>query len=446
MYPGSNRARLINSEVYMPSSSGSSLDLNSTSSGVPRSQPPEPQDRFPAPGPKKRGVGVWIALLVLLTLGIVGYRMHASSLSDAKSKETAPTAISVGVIPVQKRDVPFYVTGLGSVTAFNTVTVHSRIDGEIMKIYFTEGQFVKAGDILAEIDPRPYQVALDQAEGQLAKDTASQNDAKVDLSRYQQLWKEGVVARQQVDTQQATVGQFDGSIQSDKAQINNEKLQLTYSRITSPITGRVGLRLVDVGNIVHAADTNGILVITQVQPISVIFTLPEDSLPQVVAEMKKRQLAVEAYSRDNNTKLAEGKLETIDNEIDQTTGTVKLKSQFDNRDESLWPNQFVNARLFLSVRKDAVVIPTAAIQNGAQGSFVYVIGPDNKSEVRPVVSDFNEGNISVIRQGLGPGEQIVIDGADKLQAGAEVTPHASTLGGPLAPSAPAPNSPSDQHP
>jgi membrane fusion protein, multidrug efflux system len=319
------------------------------------------------------------------------------------------------------------VTGLGSVTAYNTVTLHTRIDGEIMNVYFKEGQFVKKGDLLAEIDPRPSQVALAQAEGQLAKDTASQNDAKVDLARYQTLWQEGVIARQQVDTQQATVGQFDGAIKSDQAAIDTQKLQLVYTRITSPINGRVGLRLVDPGNIVHAADANGILVITQVQPIAVDFTLPEDGLQQVVAEMKKRPLDVEAYSRDDNTKLAEGKLLTLDNQIDQTTGTIKLKSEFPNIDLSLWPNQFVNARLFLNVHKNAIVIPTAAIQAGTQGPFVYVIGSDNKAEVRNIQVQFAEGNISVIRQGLNDGEQIVVDGADKLQLGATVSTHQSDV-------------------
>jgi multidrug efflux system membrane fusion protein len=345
------------------------------------------------------------------------------------------------VITVQKRDVPYYVTGLGSVTAFNTVTVHTRVDGQIMQVHFTEGQFVHAGDVLVEIDPRPYQVALAQAEGQLAKDVASQNDAKVDLARYQQLWQEGVIARQQLDTQAATVGQFDGAIKSDQAAIDNQKLQLIYCRITSPIDGRVGLRLVDSGNIVHAADTNGMLVITQVQPIAVIFTLPEDELPQVVAEMKKRPLDVEAYGRDDNTKLADGKLLTLDNQIDQTTGTIKLKSQFDNRDLSLWPNQFVNARLFLNVRKDATVISSAAIQSGAQGPFVYAIDSENKAQVRSIQVDFAEGNISVIRQGLNPGEQIVVDGADKLQSGATVTTHPSNLN-----NAPASNSTPELHP
>jgi membrane fusion protein, multidrug efflux system len=414
----------------MPSSSSTYSSPESTSSGLSRTESPKssaPGNSPEAEGKKKRHYWAWIVVILLLILGVVAYRMHASFLAAAKSKDAAPATVSVGVTEVRKRDVPFYVTGLGTVTAYNTVTVHTRVDGEIMNVFFKEGQFVRKGDLLAEIDPRPYQVALAQAEGQLAKDTASQTDAKVDLNRYQQLWQEGVVARQQLDSQQATVGQFDGAIKSDQAAIDNEKLQLAYSRITSPINGRVGLRLVDSGNIVHATDTNGILVITQVQPIAVDFTLPEDGLPQVVAEMKKRPLTVEAYSRDDNTKLAEGKLLTLDNQIDQTTGTIKLKSEFDNADLSLWPNQFVNARLFLNVRKDAIVIPTAAIQAGAQGPFVYVVGSDAAVQVRPIQVDFAEGNISVIRQGLNEGEQIVVDGADKLQAGANVATHESDV-------------------
>jgi len=388
--------------------------------------PPDPEFERE---PKGRRAWLWIVLLVLIAIAaIAGYRMHANAVAAAKSKEqSAPTAISVGVTSVQKRDVPYYLSGLGLVTAFNTVTVHTRVDGQIMKIHFREGQFVRAGDLLAEIDPRPYEVTLAQAQGQLAKDMASQKDAQVDLSRYQTLWQEGVIARQQVDTQQATVGQFDGAIQSDQAQISSAKLQLTYCRITSPIDGRVGLRLVDPGNIVHATDANGMLVITQVHPIAVVFTMPEDVLGQVVSQMKKGQLSVQAYSRDDKTKLAEGKLLTIDNQIDQTTGTIKLKSEFDNPDLLLWPNEFVNARLFLSERKDALIIPSAAIQNGAQGSFVYLVGSDNKAEVRPIQVDFAEGNTSVIRQGLAAGDQIVVDGAEKLQSGAEVTPHKSSV-------------------
>jgi len=377
-------------------------------------------------GRPRRHYGVWIVLALLAAAAVVVYRLHLSSQAATK-KDTGSSAIAVGVSSVQKRDVPFYLTGLGSVTAFNTVTVHTRVDGEIMRVLFNEGQFVHKGDLLVEIDPRPYQVALEQAEGQLAKDLAAQQDARVDLGRYQQLWQAGVIPRQQLDSQQATVGQYDGAIKSDQAAIDNQKLQLTYSRITSPIDGRVGLRLVDPGNIVHATDTTGMIVITQVQPIAVIFTLPEDALPQVVAQMRGRQLAVEAYSRDNDTKLAEGRLLTLDNQIDPTTGTVKLKAQFENRDLSLWPNQFVNARLLLSSRQNATVIPSAAIQNGAQGTFVYVVGADNRVQVRPLQVDFAEGNISVIRQGLSPGEQVVVDGADKLQADAAVVPHAASL-------------------
>jgi membrane fusion protein, multidrug efflux system len=414
----------------MPSSPPTYSSPDLTSSELPGTRStslPAPGDSPEGQGKKKHHYWAWIVVVLLLILGVVAYRMHASSQAAVKSKDAAVPTVSVGVTAVRKRDVPYYVTGLGSVTAYNTVTVHSRVDGQIMKVDFTEGQFVREGDVLAEIDPRPYQVALAQAEGQLAKDTASQTDARVDLNRYQQLWQEGVVARQQLDSQQATVGQFDGAIKSDQAAIDNEKLELVYSRITSPINGRVGLRLVDPGNIVHAADTNGILVITQVQPIAVVFTLPEDGLPQVVAEMKKRPLVVEAYSRDDNTKLAEGKLLTLDNQIDQTTGTIKLKSEFENKDLSLWPNQFVNARLFLNVRKDAIVIPTAAIQAGAQGPFVYVVGSDAEAQVRPIQVEFAEGNISVIRQGLNEGEQIVVDGADKLQSGANVTTHESDV-------------------
>jgi len=392
----------------------------------------------PERGTERRSKGhrwFWFVLLVLIAGGVIAYAVRSRSMAGATparrpggpAGQGGSGAVSVGSVSVLREDVPFYLTGLGSVTAFYTVTVHSRVDGQIMKVYFQEGQFVQAGDPLVDIDPRPFQVALDQAQGQLAKDMALQANARLDLGRYQQLWQEGVIPRQQLDSQQSTVGQYDGAIQSDKAQIDNEKLQLAYAHLTAPIDGRVGLRLADPGNIVHASDSTGMLVITQVRPVAVIFTLPEDNLPQVVSEMRNRSLEVEAYSRDDNTKLASGKLETIDNQIDQSTGTIKLKAVFPNQDLSLWPNQFVNVRLLLNVRKDAMVIPSAAIQNGAQGSFVYVANPDNTAAVRPVQVDFSEGNLSVIRQGLSAGEQVVVDGQDKLQQGSRVVPHGSNL-------------------
>src|SRR6202034_602115 len=391
---------------------------------------PSMENRVPIETPSANGNGRsrvwgWVLLLLVIVGGVIAYQLHARS--QAASKDNGSTStLSVGVSTVEKKDVPYYLSGLGSVTAFNTVTVHTRVDGQLMDVNFKEGQFVRAGDVLATIDPRPYQVALDQAQGALSKDLASQADAKVDLGRYQQLWQEGVVPRQQLDTQQATVGQFDGAVQSDKAQIDNEKLQLTYCKITSPIDGRVGLRLVDPGNIVHAADTNGMLVITQVQPISVIFTLPEDNIPDVISVMKKRQMTVEAYGRDNKQLLATGKLLTPDNQIDPTTGTLRFKSEFTNQDSSLWPNQFVNIRLFLDVRQNAIIVNSAAIQKGAQGAFVYVVDANNEAQVRQVQVDFTEGNSTIVSKGLSAGEIVVVDGAEKLQPGSPVDPHQAT--------------------
>ncbi|MGH9716274.1 MAG: MdtA/MuxA family multidrug efflux RND transporter periplasmic adaptor subunit [Candidatus Acidiferrales bacterium] len=389
----------------------------------------QPQIEPPGGDQPKSRHWIWVVLVLLVVAGAIVYQM--SRTRTAAKDVSADQPISVGVAPVIETNVPFYLTGLGTVTAYNTVTVHSRVDGQIMKVYFREGQFVKTGALLAEIDPRPYQVALEQAQGQLAKDQATQKDAMVDLNRYHELWKDGVVSRQQLDTQQAQVGQYDGSIESDQAQIASAKLNLSYCRITSPIDGRVGLRLVDPGNIVHATDTNGMLVITQVNPIAVDFTLPEDQLPQVMAEMRGRQLTVEAYGRDNNVKLGTGKLLTIDNQIDPTTGTIKLKSEFSNPKLSLWPNQFVNVRLLLSERKNAIVVPSAAVQKGTQDTtFVYLVGSNHKADVQPVQVDFTQGNSSVIRQGLKAGEDVVVDGGDKLQPGAVVVTHSSNpIGG-----------------
>jgi membrane fusion protein, multidrug efflux system len=383
---------------------------------------------------KKRSSG-WIWLLVLIVVGAGGYYAWHSTQGQTVAGAGAPRAggragrnqgggtVPVVVASVARQNLPLYLDGLGSVQAFYTVTLKSRVDGEMMEVDFKEGQDVKKGDLLAVIDPRPYQVALAQAEANLAKDQAQLADAKLNADRYSQLVKQGVIPQQQYDTQRALASQLDGAVEADQAQIDSAKLNLVYSRITSPIDGRVGLRLVDPGNIVHAADANGLLVITQMEPIAVVFTIPEDNLPSVVSHMRQGQLPVRAMTRDLSSELATGMLQTIDNEIDQTTGTVRLKAVFDNKDRALWPNQFVNARLLLDTQKDAIVIPSAAIQNGSQGTFVYVVKQDKTVEVRPVTVAVTEGNIASISAGLTAGEQVVTDGQDRLQAGVTVDAH-----------------------
>ncbi len=376
--------------------------------------------------PKKSG-WLWVLALIVLAGGAYYYyKTRPSSESKAApapgAKAAALGPVSVAVTTALKQNVPYYLSGLGSVTAFNTVTVKSRVDGELQKVNFTEGQFVRDGDLLAEIDPRPFQVALEQMDGQLFRDKAQLDNARVDFKRYDQLAKEGVIASQQVDTQNAMVSQLEGAVRADQAQIDNEKLQLIYCKITAPLSGRVGLRLVDQGNMIHATDPNGLVVITQVQPIAVLFTLPEDNLPEVIQHMKREELGVEAYSRDDQSKLAAGKLLTVDNQIDPTTGTVRFKAAFENRDLSLWPNQFVNTRLMLAVRKDAIVVPLAAIQRGTQGSYVYTV-KDGKANMQPVNVDLTQGNIALLASGVSVGDQVVVDGQERLQSGTPVEVH-----------------------
>jgi membrane fusion protein, multidrug efflux system len=368
-------------------------------------------------------------LSVVLTLS--GGCFLACSSADSKQKAQAaagPRAVSVAVATVQKQDVPVYLTGLGSVTAFNTANIKSRVDGQIMQVNFREGQNVKQDELLIVIDPRPYQVQLDQMQAQLFKDQATLRDAKLNLDRYTTLIPSGSIAQQQVDTQKATVDQLDGQVRTDQAQIDNAKLQIVYCHITAPFAGRVGLRQVDPGNIVHAADTNPMLILTQLQPIAVIFTLPEDQLQEVSKHMKNSTLQVDAFSRDDQTKLATGKLLTIDNQIDQTTGTAKLKAVFSNEDNQLWPNQFVNANLLLETRKNSTVIPTAAVLRGPQGTFVYALKPDKTVEARNVAISLTQGNLSIVTSGLNPGETVVTDGQDKLQTGSKVEPRNNVAG------------------
>jgi membrane fusion protein, multidrug efflux system len=347
-------------------------------------------------------------------------------LLQEQSTRAAPERPSVRGIPVvaataQTGDMAVYLTGLGTATALKTVTVQSRVDGELIDVAYREGQLVHAGDLLAELDPRPFQVQLAQAEGQAAKDEAALENARVDLERYRVLVEQDSAPRQQLDSQAAMVHQLEGTLASDQAQIQSAKLNLTYSKITAPIGGRVGLRLVDRGNMIHAADQKGLVVITELQPIALLFTIPEDSLPQVLPQIRAgRRLHVEAYDRDLKKKIADGSLLSVDNEIDQTTGTVRLKAEFPNRDDALFPNQFVNARLVVETIHGAVIVPSAAIQRSPQATFVYVVKPDNTVETRSVTVQHTEGDKTAIARGVNAGERVVTDGVDKLQQGGPV--------------------------
>jgi len=367
----------------------------------------------------------WLwGVVAIAGIAIVYWLARGTSASrEAPSAAARGAARSVPVVAVAARsgDLPISLSGLGSVTAFNTVTVRSRVDGQLMKVAFQEGQLVKQGDLLAEIDPRTFQAQLAQAEGQLARDQAQLHDAQTNLARYKELLAKQFISKQQYDDQASTVGQFAGAVKADQGSIAAAKVQLDYARIAAPIGGRVGLRLVDAGNMVHAADTSGIVVITQVQPISVLFTIPEDHLPAVMKALASgTHLGVEAYDRSGRTKIADGELTTADNQIDPTTGTFRLKAVFPNDDFALFPNQFVNVRLLLDVQKGATLVPTTAIQRGPNGTFVYVVKADHTVEMRPITVGVTAGDQAAIASGLAPGDLAVVDGADKLRTGTAV--------------------------
>jgi len=371
----------------------------------------------------------WIWVLAAGLIGIGVYLAHATRASNGTARPPgqkaapSPAGLPVVAVAAKEGDIGIYVTGLGSVTPLNTVTVKTRVDGELMKVLFEEGQMVKKGDLLAEIDPRPFQVQLTQAEGQMARDEAQLNNARVDLERFELLAGEDSIAIQQVDNQKYLVRQLEGALKIDQGQIDNAKLQLTYSRITAPVSGRIGLRQVDPGNIVHAGDTTGLAVITQLEPIAVIFPIPEDSLPPVLEKLKTgERLPVEAYDRDQRRKLATGHLLTADNQIDPATGTVRLKALFPNKDNGLFPNQFVNARLLLDVKRGTIIIPVAALQRSPQGTFVYLVQADQTVALRPVSVGPAEGDNLSIAEGLAAGDLVVVEGAERLREGSKVAP------------------------
>lgn len=365
-----------------------------------------------------------VLAIVFIAVSAAIVRSRADDTPPRGGHSAAGGVAGVPVVAAKARidDVAVYLTGLGTVTALKTVTVRSRVDGELTDVAFREGQLVRAGDLLAQIDPRPFQAQLDQALGQRARDEAALADARLDLARYQALIGKDAVPRQQLDTQLATVKQLEAAIQTDQAQIEADTLNLVYARITSPLTGRAGLRLVDPGNIVHATDTTGLVVITQRQPIAVVFTIPQDHLPDVLRQLRtSRALAVEAFDRDLSTRLGVGELTAVDSEIDPTTGTIRLKATFANEDEALFPNQFVNARLHVDTLKQAVVVPAAAVQRGPQQTFAYVVKADETVEARPIVVSLTTGDESVVTKGLTAGDVVVVDGVDRLKTGIRVT-------------------------
>lgn len=329
--------------------------------------------------------------------------------------------VPVRLTEVGSGDFPIELKALGTVTALNTVNVRSRVDGELVKVLFEEGQLVKAGDLLAQIDPRPYQVALQQAEGTLAQNLAQLKNAEIDLARYQGLYAEDSIAKQTLDTQQALVGQYKGTVKSNQAAVAEARLNLDFTRIRAPIAGRLGLRQVDLGNLVRSSDTTPLVVITQVEPIAVNFTLPEKDLPPVLAKVRdKQKLRVQAWDRGEQQLLAEGELHSLDNQIDLATGTVKLKARFGNAGERLFPNQFVNVRLRVETRQQATLIPSAAVQFGARGTFVFVLGDDDKVEIRDIRVGASDGATSLVEEGVKVGERLVLEGTDKLKDGSQV--------------------------
>jgi multidrug efflux system membrane fusion protein len=384
---------------------------------------PKPPTRPGLHSPRARRIALIVAGLVVVALLVwTLWPQPAAQRQGGRFAATGPMPVVTAL--AAKGDMPVTIDALGTVTPLATVTVKTQINGRITQIGFTEGQMVKAGDFLAQIDPRPYQIALEQAHAQYLHDQALLDDAELDQKRYQRLSKQDSIAKQQLDTQESLVRQYQGTVQSDLAQIDSAKLNLTYCHIVAPVAGRVGLRQVDQGNYVQASDANGIVVITQMQPMSVIFSVPEDNLPDILKrERAGASLQATAYDRSGATKLATGTLIAIDNQIATSTGTVSLRAQFDNEDGALFPNQFVNIELLVNTLTGVEIVPASAIQRGAPGTFVFAVKPDNTVAVQPVKLGPSSGEKVAVLSGLADGTQVVIDGADKLRAGSKVTLH-----------------------
>jgi membrane fusion protein, multidrug efflux system len=372
----------------------------------------------------RRVILLLAGILAVVAVGFLVHRRTSQANAGAQRQQAqfANRAVPVVATAVQKRDVPIYLDGLGNVSAFKTVTVRSQVDGRLDQVLFKEGQKVSKGELLARIDPRPFQNQLKQAQGALARDKAQLEAAKVNLERFLQLAQKKLIAAQQADDQAALVGQLTGAVEVDQGQIDAARLNLDYASIRSPIDGVTGLRIVDAGNLVHASDQNGLVLITQLDPIAVVFSLPQDELPQVMRELARAAMAVEAWSRDGAQKLATGDLALVDNQINAATATLRLKAVFPNPQRLLWPNQFVKARLLLTTRKDALVVPATVPQRGPEGTFAYVIQQDQTVQPRPIEVDTTEGALAIVGKGLSEGEQVVVDGQSQLRAGSKVIP------------------------
>ena len=375
---------------------------------------------------ERRTVLIVVAVVVIAALGFLIYRRTSAKKQAGAQREQAAQAagrvIPVVAAPVQRRDVPIYLDGLGNVAAFYTVTLRSQVDGRLDKVLFREGQQVRKGELLAQIDPRPFQNQLRQAQGALVRDQAQLAAAKVNFDRFRQLAAKKLIPQQQADDQAALVGQLEGTVAVDEAAIASAKLNLDYCSIRSPIDGVTGVRIVDPGNLVHASDANGLVVLTQLDPITVLFSLPQDDLARVMEQLEQNILTVEAWSRDGAQKLAAGQLALVDNQINANTATMRLKAVFPNPQKLLWPNQFVKARLLLTTRKNALVVPATVPQRGPDGLFAYVIQPDQTVQPRNIEVEHPEGDLVILAKGLDEGEQVVVDGQNQLRPGAKVAP------------------------